>query len=90
MLPSGEACFFGTGAAPPPERYQARAFLLSDASVHRRRHTWQPAQPPGTVEAVLSVACPTNTICYALAIVAGPEPVPTSWWRGACDEVSNA
>ena len=33
-------------------------------------HTWQPAPLPRTVKAVLSLACPTNTICYAMAVVA--------------------
>jgi hypothetical protein len=32
-------------------------------------HTWQPAQLPDTVGMVMSVACPTATACYAMAII---------------------
>ena len=32
-------------------------------------HTWQPAQLPSTVRAVVGLACPTETTCYAMAIV---------------------
>ncbi len=60
------------GTVPPPNA--SGAFNLATAQGFLAQstdagHTWQHAQLPGTVKAVLSVACPTNTICYALAIV---------------------
>ncbi len=60
------------GTVPPPNA--SGAFNLATAHGFLAQstdagHTWQPAQLPGTVKAVLSVACPTNTICHGLAIV---------------------
>ncbi|MGO9974706.1 MAG: WD40/YVTN/BNR-like repeat-containing protein [Solirubrobacteraceae bacterium] len=69
------------GTVPPPNA--SGAFNLATAHGFLAQstdagHAWQPAQLPGTVKAVLSVACPTNTNCYAQAIVgtgSGPATI---------------
>jgi len=68
--PTNTQCWT-TGFLPPPTPASANAAdtqgLLAQSSDGGQ--TWQPDQLPSAVKAVLSVSCPTNTTCYALAIL---------------------